>query len=73
MDGLVEKVLVQVVVDVLAAEAPRGAARSLVAPVVVVVRDVQVAGVEAAEGRVVADQRGLPVVVEVVPGDGDPF
>lgn len=73
MDGLVEKVLIQVVVDVLAAEAPRGAARALVAPVVVVVRDVQVARVEVAEGRVVADQRGLPVVVEVVPGDGDPI
>lgn len=72
MDGLVIELLVVVVVDVLVAEAARGAARALVLPEVVVVRDVEVAKVDVAEVGVVADERGLPVVVEVVEGDGDP-
>jgi hypothetical protein len=53
---LVPKVDVQVVVDVLVAEAPGGSARALVAPVVVVVGDVQVARVDVAEGVVVANE-----------------
>ncbi len=67
MDRLVVEVDVEVVIDVLVSEAAGGAARAHVLPEVVVVRDVQVAVVEVAEGRVVADQRGLPMVVEVVP------
>lgn len=47
-------------------------ASPLVAPVVVVVGDVQVAKVNVTEVGVVADEGGLPVVVEVVPRDGDP-
>lgn len=61
VDGLVEEVLVEVVVDVLAAEAAGGAARAHVLPPVVVVGDVQLAGVDVAEIGVVADQRGLPL------------
>lgn len=67
MDRLVQEVLVQVVVDVLVAEAPRGTAGARVAPVVVVVGDVQVAKVDVAQGVAVADEGRLPVVVEVVP------
>lgn len=67
VDRLVDKVLVQVVVDVLVAEAPRGPACAHVAPVVVVVGDVQVAKVDVAPRVLVADERRLPVVVEVVP------
>ena len=67
MDCLVEEVDVEVVVDVLVAEPASGAAGAHVAPVVVVVSNVKMAGVEGAEGGVVADQGGLPVVVEVVP------
>jgi len=67
VDRLVVEVDVEVVVNVLVAEPAGGAARAHVAPVVVVVGDVQVARVDVAEGRVVADQGRLPVVVEVVP------
>jgi hypothetical protein len=38
----------------------------------VVVGDVQLAKVDVAQVVAVANQRRLPVVVEVVPGDGDP-
>jgi hypothetical protein len=55
MNSLVQKILVQVVVDVLVSEAPRGPARTRVTPVVVVVGDVQVAGVDVAEGVAVSD------------------
>lgn len=72
MDGLVQEVAVEVVVDVLVTEAASGTARALVAPVVVVVGQVQVAKVLLAAGVAVADEGGLPVVVEVVPRDGDP-
>lgn len=72
VDGLVSKVLVEVVVDVLVAEAAGGTARSRAAPVVVVVGDVQVAPVDVAQGVAVADEGRLPVVVEVVPRDSDP-
>lgn len=71
MDRLVQEVNVVVVVDVLVTEATGGTASALVPPVVVVVGDVQVAKVDVAEVGVVADEGGLPVVVEVVPGDGD--
>ena len=71
VDRLVVEVDVEVVVDVLVAEAPRGPARAHVLPEVVVVADVQVAEIDVAESRVIADQRRLPVVVEVVPRDRD--
>ena len=67
MNCLVEEVDIQVVVDVLVAEPAGGAAGAHVAPVVVVIGDVEMAGIEGPEGGVVADQGGLPVVVEVVP------
>lgn len=72
MDCLVVEVDVEVVVDVLVAEAPCRTAGAHVAPVVVVVRDVQMAKVDVPEGVVVSDERRLPVVVEVVPGYRDP-
>jgi hypothetical protein len=72
MDSLVQKILVQIVVDVLVPEAPRGPARARIAPVVVVVSNVQMAGVDVTQGVAVSYQRALPVVVEVVPGYGDP-
>ncbi len=52
---MVEEVDVQVVVDVLVAEPASGAAGAHVAPVVVVVGDVKMAGVDGPEGGVVAD------------------
>lgn len=72
MDSLIQKILIQVVVDVLVPEASRGPARTRIAPVVVVVGDVQVAGIDVAEGVAVSYQRALPVVVEVVPRYCDP-
>lgn len=50
-----------------AAKAPGRTPSAHVSPVVVVVCDVEVAGVEISEGRVVAHEGGLPVIVEVVP------
>jgi len=73
VQGLVQEVLVQVVVDVLVAEATSGAAGALIAPVVVVITDMQVTKVDVAEGIVVADQARLPMVVEVIPRDRDPI
>lgn len=73
MQGLVQEILVQVVVDVLVAEATSGAAGALIAPVVVVITDMQVTKVDVAEGIVVADQARLPMVVEVIPRDRDPI
>ena len=73
MQGLVQEILVQVVVDVLVAEATSGAAGALIAPVVVVITDVQVTKVDVAEGIVVADQARLPVIVKVIPRDRDPI
>ncbi|CAF3525084.1 unnamed protein product [Fusarium graminearum] len=67
MDGLVQEVLVKVVVDVLVTESSSGSTRTHVSPVVVVVCNVKVAEVEIAEGSIVTDERGLPVVMEVVP------
>lgn len=67
MDSLVQEVLVQVVVHMLVAKATSGTTGSHVAPVVVMVCDVEVAEVEVAEGSVVANEGRLPVVVEVVP------
>ena len=71
MDGLVEEVDVEVVVEMLMPETAGVASRSNSVPVVVMVGYVQVAKVNVPEGVVVADQRGLVVVVEIVPGDGD--
>jgi hypothetical protein len=56
VDGLVQEVLVQVVVDVLVAEAAGGTARAGAAPVVVVVGDVEVPKVDVAQRVVVADE-----------------
>lgn len=73
VDRLIEEILVQVVVHVLVAEAAGGTAGAAALPVVVVVGDVQSAEVDVAEGVAVADEGGLPVVVEVVPRNGDPI
>lgn len=51
----------------LVAKAPCRTPSAHVSPVVVVVCDVEVAEVKVSEGRVVAHEGGLPVVVEVVP------
>lgn len=59
MDRLVQKVDVEIVVDVLVPEAAGGTARARVPPVVVVVGYMQVAGVDVAEGVAVADEGGL--------------
>lgn len=72
MERLVVKVLVVVVVHVLVPEAARGPAGPALLVAVVVQRDVQVAEVDVAEGVVVADEVGLIVVVEEVPGEGNP-
>ena len=71
MNRLVEEVDIQVVVDVLVAEPASGTAGAHVLPVVVVVGDVEMARVEGPEGGIVANQRGLPVVVKVIPRDSD--
>lgn len=55
VDGLVQKVLVQVVVEMLVSESTRGTSSSDVAPEIVVVRDVQVALIDFAEDVRVAD------------------
>jgi hypothetical protein len=68
---LVEEVDIEVVVEMLVSETTGVASCSNSVPVVVMVGYVQVAKVEVAESVVVADQGGLVVVVEVVPGDGD--
>jgi hypothetical protein len=67
VDGLVQEILVKVVVHMLVAETSSGSTSTHVSPVVVVVCDVKVAKVEIAEGSVVSYERGLPVVVKVVP------
>ena len=72
MDGLVEEVDIEVVVDVLVPETAGRTAGPHVPPVVVVVGDVEVIGVDITERGVVADKGRFPVVVEVVPRDGDP-
>jgi len=59
VDGLVEVVAVEVVVDVLVAEAAGWAAGAHVAPVVVVVGYVEVAFIYFAEDVAVADEGGL--------------
>lgn len=89
MDGLVQKVFVEVVVDyrgqlvqvssenyrgeraVLLPEAPCRTTGAHIAPIIVVVCDVEVTRVEFSEGRVVANEGGLVVVVEVVPRHRD--
>lgn len=67
MDGLVEKVLVKIVIYMLMTESSGRPSSTHVAPVVVMVRDVEVAKVEVAESSVIAYKRGFPVVVEVIP------
>lgn len=62
-----------VVEDVCHAEAHRRRARVDVDPVVVRVGDVEVSGVLVGIAVAVTDERGLPVVVELGVGDGDPF
>lgn len=72
MDGLVEEVLVEVVVDMLMTKATSRTAGAHMLPVVVMIGDVEMAKVNVPESRVVAHERRLPVVVEVVPRDGHP-
>lgn len=62
---------VERVVDVAGTEADAGHARVDVDPVVVVLGHVEEAGVLGAVGVGVADEGGLPVVVDVAVGDGD--
>lgn len=57
VDGLEVKVVVVVVVDVLAAEAPGGAARALALPAVVVVGYAELERVYLAENVAVANER----------------
>lgn len=73
MDSLVQKVLVQVVVDVLMTEATSRTTGARVPPVIVVVGHMEVARVDISESITVTDEGALPVVVEVVPGDSDPI
>jgi len=73
VNSLVQKVLVQVVVDVLVTKAASRAASAGIFPVVVVIGDVKVTKVNVPELIVVANQRALPVVVEVVPRYRDPI
>jgi hypothetical protein len=68
---LVQIIEIEIIIHVLVAEPPCGTTGTDGVPVVVVVGDVQMARVEVAEFRVVADEGRFPVVVEVVPGDGD--
>lgn len=72
MNGLVQEVFVKVVVDMLVAESASRATSTHVSPIVVVVRNVKMSVVEIAECSVVAHERGLPVIVEVVPRNGHP-
>lgn len=72
MDSLIQEVLVVVVEDVLVSETPCRSAGATVPPVVMVIRDVKVALIDIAKSIRVSNQRGFPVVVEIVPGDGDP-
>ena len=67
VNGLVEEVDIEVVVDVLVAEAASGATSSIIPPVVMVVGDVEMALVDISQRIAVANKRALPVVVEVVP------
>lgn len=62
-----------VVEDVCHAESHRRRTRVDVDPVVVRVGDVEVSGVLIGIAVAVTDERGLPVVVELGVGDGDPF
>lgn len=72
VDGLVQEVLVQVVVDVLMTEAASGATSTRIPPIVVMIGDVKVTSINIPQSIAVADQRALPVVVEIVPGDSNP-
>lgn len=67
VDGLVEEVHVEVVVDVLMTEAASRATSSLIAPVVVVVGDVEMALVDISQRIAVANEGALPMVMEVIP------
>lgn len=73
VDGLVQEILVQVVVDVLVTKATGGTASTGVPPIVVVVSDMKMTSIDGPQCIAVANQRTLPVVVEVVPGDSDPI
>ena len=70
-DAVVVEVAVEVVVDVDQAEADAGVAAAGVDERVVVVGHGEVAGVLVPGVVAVAHQRGLVVVVEARPGDGD--
>lgn len=72
MGGLAEEVLIEIVADVLVAETTRRSSSVIILPVFMVVGDVKMAEVEVVKGLIVTCQGELPVVVEVVPGDGDP-
>lgn len=73
MNGLVQEVLIQVVVDMLVTESSSGSTSTGVPPVVMVVGDVKVSRIDVSESVAVADQRALPMIVEVVPGHCDPI
>ena len=73
VDSLVQEILVQIIVDMLVTEAASWATSTGVPPIVVVVGDVKMSRVDVPESVAVSDQRTLPVVMEVVPGHGDPI
>ena len=73
MDRLIAEILVVVVVDVLGSESSGWATSAEILEVVVVVGDVEVAGIDVTECGIVADQRCFVVIVKVVPGDCDPI
>lgn len=71
MDSLVQEVLIKVVIDVLVSKSASWSTSTAVLPVVVVVSDLQMSKILAAVAIGVSDKRGLPVVVEVVPRNGN--
>lgn len=73
MNGLEAEILVVVVVQMLGTEATGVTAGAEVAPVVVVVGQVELTTIDVTELVVVANERCFVVIVEIVPGDGDPI
>lgn len=72
MDGLIAEIFVVVVIDVLRSKSSSWATSTDVLEVVVVVRDVEATVIDVSECWVVANERCLVMVVEVVPRHCDP-
>lgn len=73
VNSLVQEVLIQVIVDVLMTKATCGASSARVSPVVVMICDMKMTGINIPQCITVANQGALPVVMEVVPRDSDPI